>query len=142
MVSMLHCVLNIYYIYVFWTITRAEQILENSGLSVAPPARVRKSVIAFQPSQAAQEQSTHVWQEHKEESSDESSEPVGTSYEKQITHNLEGLDGRDKKGDDDGSGSEDGSGHEQGDKSLMDIDMQSLDVRDEVSLHILIPIYS
>jgi hypothetical protein len=52
---------------------RAEQILENSGVSIAPPARVFNPAISFAPSKATQVLSTRIRQDKAEESSEESS---------------------------------------------------------------------
>ena len=44
------------------TIISAEKILAKSGASIAPPARIRQSAIAFVPSQAVQVQSVRLQQ--------------------------------------------------------------------------------
>ena len=58
---------------------RAEKILHESGVSVAPPPQTRSSAISFLPSQAIKDQSSRVRQDSNDNKSDEESSQSGNS---------------------------------------------------------------
>jgi hypothetical protein len=68
-----HVIAMFILVHIMYHVTcRAEQILEDSGVSIAPPPRVSQSVATLVPSQAGQVMSTRLRQDQIEESSEES----------------------------------------------------------------------